>query len=62
MKPMLAETANHATDEEVQAAMKKHDKLFKEGNAAHKDPIYEAYLKKWGGRPPKKTAGGNNIQ
>jgi hypothetical protein len=62
MKPMLAEPANHATDEEAQAAMKKHDKLFQEGNAAHKDPIYEAYLKKWGGRPPKKTAGGNNLK
>jgi hypothetical protein len=42
MKPMLAETADHATDEEVQAAMKKYDKLFQVGNAAHKDPVYEA--------------------
>ena len=59
---MLAETANHATDEEVKTTLKKYDKLFQEGNAAHKDPIYEASLKKWGGRPPKKTAGGNNIK
>ena len=59
---MMAKTANHAANEEVQAAMKRYDKLFQEGNAAHKDPIYEAYLKRWGNRPPKKTAGGNNIR
>jgi len=62
MKPMLAETVNHATDEEVQAALKKYDKLFKEGNAAHKDPIHEAAMKRRAGKPPKKTAGGNNIR
>jgi hypothetical protein len=62
MKPMLAKTANHATDEKVQAALKKHDKLFQEGNAANKDPVYEKAQKRWGGRPPMKTAGGNNIK
>ena len=62
MKPMMAKTANHAANEEVQAAMKRYDKLFQEDNAAHKDPIYEAYLKRWGNRPPKKTAGENNIR
>ncbi len=62
IKPMLAETANHAADEDVQGAMTKYDQLFQEGNSAHKDPIYEAYLKKGGDRPPKKTAGGNNIK
>ena len=62
MKPMLAKTANHATDAKVQAAIKKYDKLFQQGNKAHKDPIYEAHQKRWGGRPPMKTAGGNNIK
>ncbi len=62
MKPMLAETNNHATDKDVQTAMNKYDKLFQDGNAAHSDPIYEAMMKKWGGRPPMKTAGGNNIK
>jgi hypothetical protein len=62
MKPMLAKTANHAADEKVQAALKKYDKLFQEGNAANKDPIYEKAQKRWGGRPPMKTAGGNNIK
>jgi alpha-galactosidase len=62
MKPMLAKTANHATDEKVQGAIKKYDKLFREGNAANADPIYEKAQKRWGGRPPMKTAGGNNIK
>ena len=62
MKPMLAKTANHATDETVQAALKKYGKLFEDGNAANKDSIYEAAQKRWGGQPPMKTAGGNNIK
>ncbi|MDP6545032.1 MAG: sialate O-acetylesterase [Phycisphaerae bacterium] len=62
MKPLLAKTANHATDEKVQAALKKYGRLFEEGNAANKDPVYEAAKKRWGGRPPMKTAGGNNIK
>jgi len=62
MKPMLAKTTNHATDEKVQAALKKYGKLFEEGNAENKDPIYEAAQKRRGGRPPMKKAGGNNIK
>jgi len=62
MKPMLAKTAKHAVDEKVQAALKKYGKIFERGNAANKDPIYEAFQKRWGGRPPMKTAGGNNIK
>jgi len=62
MKPMLAKTANHATDQKVQEALKKYDRLFKEGNAAYKDPVYEAAMKRRAGKPPMKTAGGNNIR
>ncbi|MBC8373688.1 MAG: hypothetical protein H8E53_08860, partial [Planctomycetes bacterium] len=62
MKPMLAKTTNHATDEKVQAALKKYGKLFEEGNAANKDPVYEAAQKRRGDQPPMKTAGGNNIK
>jgi len=62
MKPMLAKPANHATDEKIQATWKKYDKLFQEGNAAHKDPLYEAGVKRRAGKPPMKTAGGNNIK
>ncbi len=59
---MLAKTANHATDQKVQETLKRYDRLFKEGNAANKDPVYEAGMKRRGGRPPMKTAGGNNIK
>ena len=62
MKPLLAKPANHATDPKVQEAFKKYDQLFEAGNAAHKDPIYEAMMKKRAGKPPMKTAGGNNIK
>lgn len=62
MKPMLAKSANHATDEKVQETWKKYDRLFKEGNAANKDPIYERAMKRRAGKPPMKTAGGNNIK
>ena len=46
MKPMLAKTTNHATDQTVQATWKKYAKLFAQGSASHKDPIYEAYIKR----------------
>jgi len=62
MKPMLAKTTNHATDQKVQEAFKRYDRLFKEGNAANKDPVYEAAMKRRGGKPPMKKAGGNNIR
>ncbi len=62
MRPMLAKPANHATDPKVQATLKAYDKLFTEGNSAHKDPIWEAAQKRWGGHPPMKQAGGNNIK
>jgi len=62
MKPMLAGPANHATDGRVQDALKRHDRLFEEGNAAHRDPVYDAAQKRWGGKPPMKQAGGNNYK
>jgi len=62
IKPLLAEPTNHATDPKLQAAFRKYDELFKQGNAAHKDPIYEAMMKRRAGKPPMKTAGGNNIK
>jgi hypothetical protein len=62
MKPMLAKTTNHAIDQKVQETLKKYDELFQEGNAANKDPIYEAGMKRREGKPPMKTAGGNNIR
>ncbi len=62
MKPMLAKTTNHATDQKVQETFKRYDRLFKEGNAANKDPVYEAGMKRRAGKPPMKTAGGNNIR
>lgn len=62
MKPLLAETTNHATDKKVQQALDKYEKLFEEGNAAHVDPIYEKAQKRWAGRPPMKQAGGNNYK
>jgi len=62
MKPMLAKDANHAADADLQAAWKKIDARFQAGNAANKDPVYEAAQKRWGSKPPMKTAGGNNIK
>ncbi len=62
MKPMLAKPANHAKDEEVQGALEKYNNLFEEGNAAHKDPVYEAHQKRYGNKPPMKQAGGNNYK
>ncbi len=62
MKPMLAETTNHATDPKVRETWKTYDQRFQEGNAAHEDPVYEAAIKKYAGKPPMKTAGGNNIR
>lgn len=60
MSPSCA--ANHATDGRVQDALKRYDTLFEAGNAAHRDPVYEAAQKRRGGKPPMKQAGGNNYK